>query len=119
LKYTLSAQWKWLLERSKQLAVVLERPDLWEDSAFAGKVSREQGEIMGKIKSVNQFEQELMEHIDMLRLAREEGDNELEMVNIYTLLILHNYIMHSSKCNYMDLCWNTSWCKWAACLSAV
>uniref|UniRef100_A0ACD5YGD4 Uncharacterized protein n=1 Tax=Avena sativa TaxID=4498 RepID=A0ACD5YGD4_AVESA len=78
-------KWRWLLERSKQLAVVLERPDLWEDSAFAGKVSREQGEIMGKIKSVNQFEQELMEHIDMLRLAREEGDNELEAESMRAL----------------------------------
>jgi hypothetical protein len=61
--------------------VVLERPDLWDDPVFAGKVSREHGELMGKIKSVNQFEQELMEHIDMLRLAREEDDNELETVS--------------------------------------
>ena len=36
---------------------------------------------MGKIKSVNQFEQELIEDIEMLRLAREENDNELEMVS--------------------------------------
>lgn len=73
-------QWGWILERTKQLAVVLERPDLWEDPVFAGRVSREQGELMGKIKSVNQFQQELIEHIEMLRLAREENDNELEMV---------------------------------------
>jgi peptide chain release factor 2 len=38
---------------------------------------------MGKIKLVNQFEQELMEHIDVLRHAHGEGDNELETVNIY------------------------------------
>ena len=61
--------------------MVLEKPDLWGDPVFAGRVSREHGEIMGKIKSVNQFEQELIEHIEMLRLAREENDNELEMVN--------------------------------------
>jgi hypothetical protein len=61
------------------------RPDVWEDPVFAGRVSREQGELMGKIKSVNQFEQELIEHIEMLRLAREENDNELEMVS--TVLI--------------------------------
>ncbi|EEE58912.1 hypothetical protein OsJ_10554 [Oryza sativa Japonica Group] len=73
-------KWGWILERSRQLSVVLERPDLWDDPVFAGKVSREHGELMGKIKSVNQFEQELMEHIDMLRLAREEDDNELETV---------------------------------------
>ncbi|KAJ1297485.1 hypothetical protein BS78_01G380000 [Paspalum vaginatum] len=71
-------KWGWILERTKQLSVVLERPDLWEDPVFAGMVSREHGELMGKIKSVNQFEQELIEHIEMLRLAREENDNELE-----------------------------------------
>ncbi|KAL5210035.1 hypothetical protein ABZP36_005658 [Zizania latifolia] len=71
-------KWGWILERSRRLSVVLERPELWDNPVFAGKVSREHGELMGKIKSVNQFEQELMEHIDMLRLAREEDDNELE-----------------------------------------
>ena len=65
--------------------MVLKKPDLWEDLVFAGRVSREQGELMGKIKPVNQFEQELIEHIEMLRLAREENDNELEMVS--TVLI--------------------------------
>lgn len=78
-------KWAWILERTKQLAVVLERPDLWEDPVFAGRVSREQGELMGKIKSVNQFEQELIEHIEMLRLAREENDNELEMESMRAL----------------------------------
>lgn len=63
------------------MALVLERPDLWDDPVFAGRVSREHGELMGKIKSVNQFEQELIEHIEMLRLAREENDNELETVS--------------------------------------
>lgn len=35
---------------------------------------------MGKIKEVTCFEQELVEHIDMLRLAREENDKDLEEV---------------------------------------
>ncbi|CAD6203327.1 unnamed protein product [Miscanthus lutarioriparius] len=78
-------KWGWILERTKQLSVVLERPDLWEDPVFAGRVSREQGELMGKIKSVNQFEQELIEHIEMLRLAREENDHELEMESMRAL----------------------------------
>jgi hypothetical protein len=38
---------------------------------------------MCKIKLVNQFEHELMEHIDMLSHTHVEGDNELETVNIY------------------------------------
>ncbi|RCV45157.1 hypothetical protein SEVIR_9G434800v4 [Setaria viridis] len=78
-------KWGWILERTKQLAVVLERPDLWDDPVFAGRVSREHGELMGKIKSVNQFEQELIEHIEMLRLAREENDNELETESMSAL----------------------------------
>ncbi|KAF8683885.1 hypothetical protein HU200_044827 [Digitaria exilis] len=78
-------KWGWILERTKQLAVVLERPNLWDDPVFAGRVSREHGELMGKIKSVNQFEQELIEHIEMLRLAREENDNELEMETMSAL----------------------------------
>ncbi|KAL6644940.1 hypothetical protein ACP70R_016548 [Stipagrostis hirtigluma subsp. patula] len=78
-------KWGWILERTKQLAVVLDRPDLWDDPVFAGKVSREHGELMGKIKSVNQFEQELIEHIEMLRMAREENDNELEMETMTAL----------------------------------
>jgi len=78
-------KWGWILERTKQLAVVLEKPDLWDDPVFAGRVSREHGELMGKIKSVNQFEQELIEDIEMLRLAREENDNELEMESMRAL----------------------------------
>ncbi|CAL4939050.1 unnamed protein product [Urochloa decumbens] len=78
-------KWGWILERTKQLAVVLERPDLWDDPVFAGRVSREHGELMGKIKPVNQFEQELIEHIEMLRLAREENDNELESESMSAL----------------------------------
>ncbi|TVU47329.1 hypothetical protein EJB05_06925 [Eragrostis curvula] len=79
-------KWGSILERAKQMAVVLERPDLWDDPAFAGRVSREHGELMGKIKSVNQFEQELIEHIEMLRLAREENDNELEAESMKALV---------------------------------
>ncbi|CAN6295362.1 unnamed protein product [Urochloa humidicola] len=78
-------KWGWILERTKQLDVVLERPDLWDDPVFAGRVSREHGELMGKIKSVNQIEQELIEHIEMLRLAREENDNELEAESMRAL----------------------------------
>lgn len=35
---------------------------------------------MGKMKAVKGFEQDLLEHIDMLKLAREENDTELESV---------------------------------------
>lgn len=41
---------------------------------------------MGKLKKVNRFEQELLEHIDLLRLAREENDGELESESMKALL---------------------------------
>ncbi|KAK3147467.1 hypothetical protein QOZ80_3BG0282710 [Eleusine coracana subsp. coracana] len=78
-------KWGSIIERAKQMALVLERPDLWDDPVFAGRVSREHGELMGRIKSVNQFEQELIEHIEMLRLAREENDNALETESMRAL----------------------------------
>lgn len=66
--------------RVEQLSAELNKPDLWEDPVYAGKISREHGMYMGKMKEVNGFEQDLLEHIDMLKLAREENDTELESV---------------------------------------
>ncbi|KAK0602537.1 hypothetical protein LWI29_034540 [Acer saccharum] len=40
----------------------------------AGRISREHGSLMGKMKEVKAFEQELLEHIDMIKLAQEEND---------------------------------------------
>lgn len=62
------------------LSAELNKPNLWDDPVHAGKISREYGSLMGKMKEVLDFEQELIEHIDMLKLAREENDSELESV---------------------------------------
>lgn len=62
------------------LSVQLNKPDLWDDPVHAGKISREHGSLLGKMKEVNALERELLEHIDMIRLAREENDAELESV---------------------------------------
>ena len=62
------------------LSAELNKPDLWNDPVHAGKISREHGSLMGKMKEVKAFEQELLEHIDMIKLAREENDTELELV---------------------------------------
>lgn len=62
---------------------------MWDDPTHAGKISREHGSIMGKIKEVNAFEQELFEHIDMIKLAREENDAELESVGLVFSLSRH------------------------------
>ena len=66
--------------RLNLLSVELNKPDLWDDPVHAGRISREHGLLMGKMKEVKAFEQELLEHIDMIKLAREENDTELESV---------------------------------------
>ncbi|KAL2514022.1 Peptide chain release factor PrfB2 [Forsythia ovata] len=71
-------RWKKIIPRLEILSDQLSKPDLWNDPVRAGKISREHGSLMGKMKEVNLFEQELLEHIDMIKLAREENDAELE-----------------------------------------
>ncbi|KAF6134070.1 hypothetical protein GIB67_005080 [Kingdonia uniflora] len=79
-------QWKQLVVRLQMLSLELSKPDLWDDPVHAGKISREHGSLMGKMKEVNGFERELLEHIDMLKLAREENDAELESETMKALL---------------------------------
>ncbi|KAF5185271.1 Peptide chain release factor prfb2 protein [Thalictrum thalictroides] len=72
--------WKTLLVRLDTLSIELNKPNLWDDHVHAGNISREHGLLMGKMKDVNEFERELLDHIDMLKLTREENDDELELV---------------------------------------
>lgn len=69
-----------MMVRLDMISAELNKPDIWNDPVHAGKVSREHGSLMGKMKGVKAFEQELLEHIDMIKLAREENDRELELV---------------------------------------
>ncbi|KAK4406750.1 Peptide chain release factor PrfB2, chloroplastic [Sesamum angolense] len=85
-------RWKKLIPRLEILSEQLNKPDLWDDPARAGKISREHGSIMVKMKEVNAFEQELFEHIDMIKLAREENDAELESESLQALLTLRRNI---------------------------
>lgn len=85
-------RWKRLLQRVETLSEQLNKPDLWEDPVHAGKISREHGSLMGKLKEVNSFEQELFEYIDMIKLAREDNDSELESDSLNDLLTLRRSI---------------------------
>lgn len=62
------------------LSAQLNKPDLWDDPVHAAKISREHGSLLGKMKEVRNMEEALLEHIDMIKLAREENDPELESV---------------------------------------
>ncbi|CBI39588.3 unnamed protein product, partial [Vitis vinifera] len=79
-------QWKKLVVRLDVLSAQLNKPDLWDNPVHAGKISREHGMLMGKMKGVKNLEQELLEHIDMVKLAREENDPELESESLKALL---------------------------------
>ncbi|XP_017419168.1 peptide chain release factor PrfB2, chloroplastic isoform X1 [Vigna angularis] len=72
-------QWEKLKVRLDMLSFQLGKEDLWDDPVRAGKISREHGSLLGKMKEVNALEQELLEHIDMIKLAREENDADLEL----------------------------------------
>ncbi|KAF9618202.1 hypothetical protein IFM89_000671 [Coptis chinensis] len=84
-------QWKKLVVRLEMLSLELNKPNLWDDPVHAGKISREHGLLMGKMKEVNGYERELLEHIDMLKLAREENDKELESVRFRFVFLLGMY----------------------------
>ncbi|KAL9450326.1 hypothetical protein AB3S75_012128 [Citrus x aurantiifolia] len=81
-------QWKNLNVRLNLLSAELNKPNLWDDPVHAGRISREHGSLMGKMKEVKAFEQELLEHIDMIKLAREENDTELELESLEALLTM-------------------------------
>lgn len=74
------------------LSEELNKPDLWDNPSHAGKISREHGSIMSKMKGVLAFERELFEHIDMIKLAREDNDAETEAVGLSVFLLLGAYI---------------------------
>ncbi|KAH9308285.1 hypothetical protein KI387_036196, partial [Taxus chinensis] len=79
-------QWKKVLYRLEQLAIELNRPDVWDDPVKAGRLSCEHGSLAGKVKSVNDLEAELIEHVDLLELAHEENDLELQVETTTGLL---------------------------------
>ncbi|XP_047330638.1 peptide chain release factor PrfB2, chloroplastic [Impatiens glandulifera] len=84
-------QWKTLIVRIQMLSAQLDKPDLWDDPVRAGKISREHGSLMSKMKEVKSFEQELLEQIDMIKLAREENDSDLESEALKALLDMRRY----------------------------
>ncbi|KAM2740206.1 hypothetical protein EV2_034230 [Malus domestica] len=79
-------QWKKLLVRLEMLSAEVNKPDLWNDTVHAGKISRQHGSLLGKMQEVQAFERELLEHIDVVKLAREENDAELESESMNALL---------------------------------
>lgn len=79
-------QWKKLKVRLDLLSAQLNKEDLWDDPVRAGKINREHGSLLGKMKEVNGLERELLDHIELIKLAREENDSELELESMKALL---------------------------------
>lgn len=82
-------QWEKLEVRLATLSAQLSKPDLWDDPVHAGKVNREHGSLVNKVKAIKVYEQELFEHIDMLKLAREENDPNMESVGSHLFFFRH------------------------------
>nr|GMD03536.1 peptide chain release factor PrfB2, chloroplastic [Ipomoea batatas] len=78
-------KWKKLIDRLAVLSAELNKPDIWDDAVRAGNLSREHGSLTGKMEEVKAFEQELLEHIDMIKLAQEENDKDLELESLKAL----------------------------------
>ncbi|RDY09381.1 Peptide chain release factor PrfB2, chloroplastic, partial [Mucuna pruriens] len=79
-------QWGKLKVRLDMLSAQVNSVDLWDDPVRAGRISREHGSLLGKMKEVNALEQEFLEHIDMIKLAREENDADLQSESLKALL---------------------------------
>ncbi|CAH9125134.1 unnamed protein product [Cuscuta epithymum] len=78
-------KWKKLVDRIEVLSAELNKADLWEDAVRAGNLSREHGSLTGKMEEVKAFEQELLEHVDMIKLAEEENDKDLQLESLTAL----------------------------------
>eukprot|EP01018_Ginkgo_biloba_P008750 Gb_09148 [translate_table: standard] len=107
-------QWKKVLFRLEQLNTELTRSDFWDDPVKAAQLSREHGSLSGKVKAVNDLEMELIEHVDLLELAREEKDLELEAETTRSLLNMRKIAKekelvallageHDSCCCYLEV----------------
>ncbi|XP_078435885.1 peptide chain release factor 2 isoform X2 [Wolffia australiana] len=81
-------QWRKIQSRAEELGMEIEKPDLWNDPVYAGKVSKEHGALLGKLKEVNAFEQDLLENIDLLKLAHDENDDNMTLECTAALLNL-------------------------------
>ncbi|KAB2621609.1 peptide chain release factor 1-like [Pyrus ussuriensis x Pyrus communis] len=102
-------QCKKLLVRLDMLSAEVNKPDLWNDPVHARKISREHGSLLDKMKEVQAFERELLEHIDVVKLAREENDTELESVqagaggtesNDWATMVMQMYKMWAQRHRY-------------------
>ncbi|KAK1364203.1 PCRF domain-containing protein [Heracleum sosnowskyi] len=85
-------KWKKLEVRLAILSAQLNKPDLWDDPTHAGKVNREHGSLVNKVKAIKVHEQELFEHIDMIKLAREENDSNMESESMNALASMRKSI---------------------------
>ena len=87
------------MSRLEQLNIELNRPDLWDDPHKARRLSRKHGSLTGKIKVVNEVEATLIEHMDMMELAREENDLDMEAETTKGLLHMRKTCKGKRDCS--------------------
>jgi len=65
------------LHRLEELNALSEDPDLWNDPEKAQKIMRERNRLDAQISEIKGIEQSLADHIDLIDMGEEEGDQEI------------------------------------------
>ncbi|KAJ7567732.1 hypothetical protein O6H91_01G004300 [Diphasiastrum complanatum] len=81
-------RWKEVLSQLQKLEMELERPDLWQDPQRATTCSQECGSLSAKVEEIKGIERQLLEHVGMAELAREENDTQIEIETTRALATL-------------------------------
>lgn len=69
--------WDRALKRLEELNALSEDPDLWSDSDKAQKIMKERTHLENQIASVRASEQSMLDQVELIALAEEEGDAEI------------------------------------------
>lgn len=69
--------WDNAARRLDALNAVVEDPDLWSDTERAQKIMRERQQLESAIASLTKLDGDLEEHIELIALGEEEGDEEI------------------------------------------
>lgn len=83
--------WDVAVKRLEELNALCEDPTLWDDAEKAQKLMRERTHLEQSIKIVKDIETDLSDNCEMIDLAQEEGDCELQKEcekNIDALMVL-------------------------------
>mmetsp|Transcript_21090 Transcript_21090/g.37348 ORF Transcript_21090/g.37348 Transcript_21090/m.37348 type:complete len:482 (+) Transcript_21090:27-1472(+) len=71
-----------VIEREKELAKILEAPDLWDNPARANKLSQEHGSLRGLVTGLEELKQKHDNALELAMMAFEEDEKDPENVTV-------------------------------------